>query len=691
MSEAARALPEAESALPPGTRLGEFEIRDLLGVGGFGIVYLAFDHALEREVAVKEYMPATMAGRTESLHVSLRSKSDTEVFELGLKSFVNEAKLLAKFDHPSLIKVHRFWEANGTAYMAMPVLRGRTLKDIRRSTGRPPDEAWIRSTLMPLLGALEQLHADDVYHRDIAPDNIHLETEGRPVLLDFGAARRVISGKTQSLTAILKPAYAPIEQYAETGAVKQGPWTDLYALGATLHFMLLGYPPVPATARTVADEATELVTRGVPGISGQMLSIIDWMLSPKPAGRPQSVAELRAVLEGKAALPVRVGATAPPAAWDMMAVTAPITVPLGADIRPDVELDDLGVVPPAPRPASHEATRVLSAAALPRATPGAPADAGTPSRDLVGGHAAHRTAASHVDALSVAADDAHRLPPPPARSRAVPLALAGVLVAGVLGYFGWSRLGGEFAGAAAPSAAAPAASAVATAPVGGAASAAVAPSASAGAATAVPTASSAPDVGGAAAVPVVSQTNSAASSPLPASAAGSAGTAVAGTSPPSVGASAAATEATPAAGGTAAAAPSASATPATMPAAAPSAASTPLPAGVAPARPPVAAAAPPARVRPPPPVGPSPPGAAAGPRPAATPALPARPVPRAEPALPPAAVPGPAEPGPGATPEGLCAGRNQLSHYVCMERECQRPRFRNHPDCQAWRQQARPQ
>ena len=122
---------DTPNALPPGTRLGEFELLSLLGVGGFGIVYLAFDHALEREVAVKEYMPASLAGRTETMHVSLRSHSDAESFALGLRSFVNEAKLLARFDHPSLLKVHRFWEANGTAYMAMPVLRGQTLKEIR--------------------------------------------------------------------------------------------------------------------------------------------------------------------------------------------------------------------------------------------------------------------------------------------------------------------------------------------------------------------------------------------------------------------------------------------------------------------------------------------------------------------------------------------------------------------------------
>lgn len=119
-----------------------------------------------------------------------------------------------------------------------------------------PDEATLRALLDPLLGAIERLHAEGVYHRDIAPDNIVIEPDGRPVLLDFGAARRVISDKSQTLTAILKPAYAPIEQYAEAGSVKQGPWTDFYALGATLHYLLLKRPPPPATTRALQDEAT---------------------------------------------------------------------------------------------------------------------------------------------------------------------------------------------------------------------------------------------------------------------------------------------------------------------------------------------------------------------------------------------------------------------------------------------------
>ena len=284
------------SALPRGTRLGEFELRRVLGAGGFGIVYLAFDHALEREVAIKEYMPVSLAGRTAAFHVSLLSQSNAENFALGLRSFVNEARLLARFDHPSLVKVHRYWEDNHTAYMAMPFYAGHSLQAVRRQLPEHPSEAWVRAILDPLLGAVERLHLEGVYHRDIAPDNVILRPDGRPVLLDFGAARRVLADRSVALTAILKPAYAPIEQYGETGAVKQGPWTDLYALGATMHHLLLGQAPTPSTSRAVVDEMLPIASRALPGCSTAFLECIDWMLKPRPAERPQSVAALRQAL-----------------------------------------------------------------------------------------------------------------------------------------------------------------------------------------------------------------------------------------------------------------------------------------------------------------------------------------------------------------------------------------------------------
>ena len=325
--------PPDHDALPPGTRLGEFEIQRVLGVGGFGIVYLSFDHALERLVALKEYMPQSLAARGQGASVSIRSTSHLETFGVGLRSFVNEAKLLARFDHPSLVKVYRFWEDNGTAYMVMPYYQGRTLRDVRRSMDQPPSEAWLRDLLEPLLGALDVMHKEQVYHRDIAPDNILLLANGQPVLLDFGAARRVIGDRTQTLTAILKPNFAPIEQYAETAGLRQGPWTDLYALGAVMHFCLTGRPPTPAAARAVHDElptarsvAATLAAEAQLHYGEAFVAAIDACLSVRPQGRPDSVAALQALLSGEVA-PQAVGAAQPAASPQAFAPTQPYSPP----------------------------------------------------------------------------------------------------------------------------------------------------------------------------------------------------------------------------------------------------------------------------------------------------------------------------------------------------------------------------
>ena len=288
-----------DDALGAGTRLDEFEIVRVLGAGGFGIVYLALDHVLQRQVAIKEYMPSLLARRGAGAAVSVRSADAAGTFARGLESFFNEARLLAGFDHPALVKVHRFWKANGTAYMAMQYYPGLTLKQARRAMPAPPDEAWLRALLEPLLGALELLHREGVFHRDIAPDNILLLPDGRPVLLDFGAARRVIGAQTQTLTAVLKPNFSPIEQYADDGGLRQGPWTDLYALGATVHFMLTGEAPTPSVMRVVKDAMPALSATGgsaYAGVAQEFLAAIDWTLALAPDDRPQSVAVVRRAL-----------------------------------------------------------------------------------------------------------------------------------------------------------------------------------------------------------------------------------------------------------------------------------------------------------------------------------------------------------------------------------------------------------
>lgn len=284
-------------ALPPGTRLAEFEIQGLLGVGGFGLVYRAYDTSLQRTVAIKEYMPAALAARLDGATVSVRSSADQGTYQSGLQSFIAEARLLAQFDHPSLVKVYRFFEANNTAYMVMPLYSGMTLKQARTLMAAPPPEEWLRTVLWSVLQGLHVLHRSEALHRDVSPDNIFLQDMGPPVLLDLGAARRAITDKSHKLTAILKVNYAPIEQFAEADDLKQGPWTDLYSLAAVVYSCLRNDPPLPATTRVVRDSqpsvrsvaATVKQHFGL-AYSDEFVRTIQHALSVQPTDRPQSLA-----------------------------------------------------------------------------------------------------------------------------------------------------------------------------------------------------------------------------------------------------------------------------------------------------------------------------------------------------------------------------------------------------------------
>ena len=290
-------LESGNNALPAGTHLGEFEIAGLIGEGGFGIVYRAYDHSLQRIVALKEYMPSALASHAKTTHVTVKAPRHASTFQAGLRSFVNEARLLAQFDHPSLVKVYRFWEANGTAYMVMPFYQGPTLKQYLRARATPPDEAWLKAFLAPLLDALDIIHHEQCFHRDIAPDNILILQDGRPLLLDFGAARRAIAGKANTFTVILKQGYAPVEQYAASRTIAQGPWTDIYALASVVYLAITGHQPVPSVARVVDDPHVPLEKKVAGKYSPEFLRAIDFALSVKPESRPQSIAELRSLLK----------------------------------------------------------------------------------------------------------------------------------------------------------------------------------------------------------------------------------------------------------------------------------------------------------------------------------------------------------------------------------------------------------
>ena len=296
------------NALAPGTRLGEFEITKVIGQGGFGVVYEAWDHALERVVALKEYMPSSLAFRHADGSIAPQSEGKSDTFQLGMRSFINEARLLAQFDHPSLVKVYRFWEDKGTAYMVMPLYRGRTLREELNTVLQGPSEAWLKTMTDGITLALHEMHGANCYHRDIAPDNILLlEGTDLPVVLDFGAARKVITDQNQAVTVILKPGYAPVEQYGDAPDMAQGGWTDVYALAAVLHLAVAGKVPPPSVGRLLSDTYAPLAGQEplLAKFSPRFLSAIDAGLALRPEHRPQTMLAFRQLLglEGNEPIP----------------------------------------------------------------------------------------------------------------------------------------------------------------------------------------------------------------------------------------------------------------------------------------------------------------------------------------------------------------------------------------------------
>lgn len=294
-SEAApSALPESSpNALAKGTRIRDYTIVSVIGIGGFSIVYKAMDNSLMREVAIKEYFPGGISLRENDGSVRSQPR-EVAAFRKGIESFLNEGKMLAQFDHPALVRVYRFWEERGTAYLAMRLYSGTTLRDAVKAGTWSANEQTLSALLLPICEALDVLHAAHCYHRDVAPDNILLGENNWPVLLDFGAARKAIEG-TQVFTAILKPGYAPIEQYGD-GELRQGPWTDIYALAGVVHFTLSGDPPTTAINRMLRDA----MPRPRDAFSGRLperwLDALEKSLAVKPENRPQSIAEFVALI-----------------------------------------------------------------------------------------------------------------------------------------------------------------------------------------------------------------------------------------------------------------------------------------------------------------------------------------------------------------------------------------------------------
>jgi tRNA A-37 threonylcarbamoyl transferase component Bud32 len=282
--------------LPVNTVLdGSYRIVRVVGSGGFGITYEAEDIRLHAKVAIKEYYPHDFGDRDATMSVKPKSDRHKETFDWGRASFLQEARTLARFEHPSIVRVSRVYEANSTAYMVMRFEQGQSFEDWLKGLGRPPTQDELDAIVAPLLDALQMMHAAKFLHRDIAPDNVIIRPDGTPVLLDFGAARRAVAERSHALTGIVKAGYSPQEQYA-TDSRLQGPWSDFYALGGTLYRAVTGRIPEEATLR-VSDDRTPPAAEAAKGrYRPGFLAAIDACLKVKYAERPQSVAQLRPML-----------------------------------------------------------------------------------------------------------------------------------------------------------------------------------------------------------------------------------------------------------------------------------------------------------------------------------------------------------------------------------------------------------
>lgn len=274
-------------ALPAGTRLGDYRLDAVIGHGGFGITYRAFDSQLAKIVAIKEYLPVEFAVRGKNGEVTPRGTRYADHFAWGRERFLDEARALARFRHPHIVPVMRFLLANGTAYTVMEFEDGRSLAQLLHEQGRrmPPDE--VRRLALGLLSGLAAVHAQGFLHRDIKPSNVMIRHDGVPVLIDFGAAWQAVGGRTRTLTSVLTPQYAPIEQYTADG--KQGAWSDIYSAAAVLHCAVAGQPPPEAAARVGKDPYRPLSRTQADRFDELFLDAIDHGLAFAPEERPQNV------------------------------------------------------------------------------------------------------------------------------------------------------------------------------------------------------------------------------------------------------------------------------------------------------------------------------------------------------------------------------------------------------------------
>lgn len=275
------------NSLPDNTRIDNYIIQKTLTRGGFSVIYLCVDALSGERIILKEYMPAKLAMRDELMQVVAQSDATQDNFRHGRKLFLQEAAALANLKHPNIVNVVNFFSANGTVYIAMEYAHGQNLQAYIKKHRGYLSEQFMTTIFPPLLDALRTIHQTGFLHLDIKPGNIHIRPGGRPLLLDFGAVHPILQTRSDLPTQVVTPGFSPIEQYSNHGYV--GPWTDIYAIGATMRSCIEDKAPPAAPERHEHDQlrpAVEVFKKKYPV---ELLKAIDWAMEIDPMLRPQTV------------------------------------------------------------------------------------------------------------------------------------------------------------------------------------------------------------------------------------------------------------------------------------------------------------------------------------------------------------------------------------------------------------------
>jgi len=291
---------QANHALPPGFQLDEYRIEHQLSLGGFSIVYLATDKN-SQFVAIKEYLPNSLALRGEGEIKPLITEEHTPAFRYGMKCFFEEGRALAKLSHPNVIRVLNFFRANDTVYMVMEYEHGRTLQELIQRNRAIVTENFIRNVFTKLLNGLREVHSHKLLHLDLKPSNIYMRNDYTPVLIDFGAARQTLASDTPMLKPMYTPGFASPEHYRQRELL--GPWSDIYSVGASMYACLAASAPQAADTRMERDRLIPAMVRWEGQYSDHLLETIDWCLCLNHLYRPQSVFALQKALTEQVTIP----------------------------------------------------------------------------------------------------------------------------------------------------------------------------------------------------------------------------------------------------------------------------------------------------------------------------------------------------------------------------------------------------